>query len=335
MWPLIINGEKVCTQLDQAIKEARHAGKVLKYWEEKGRFGNGKHDNIDWDIVGIAMSAVTRTRRQWVTKHCSGFCATGKMMHRWGKRTSAKCPRCDLDKDAAHVWKCRGSGADDIRTKAMDKLKKELVTAHTLPNLAEVLRDRLTAWQSNSAPTVPFSNFLGLRTTIEDQDRVGWQAMLEGMPVFGWEEVQQRYLVWRKKRSTGKRWLLAIIQNLWDIAWDLWDHRNNILHDTDTNLAEQQQNKELEEEFNKGPNTVTREAKLLFRQGLGRLLALPPSAKQAWLIRIRNARVRYAELQMLYQPFADKRRGMELWLHAYEDVNHRRVRLLANAQAVV
>ena len=110
-----------------------------------------------------------------------------------------------------------------------------------------------------------------------------------------------------------------------DVAWDVWDHWNNILHDLDINLAEQQQNKELEEEINKGLNTVTQEAKQLFRQGLGRLLTLPSPAKQAWLIQIRNARVRYAELQILYQPFADERRGMELWLHAYEDVNQRRV----------
>ena len=108
-WPFIIAGTKVCTQIDEAIKEARHTTKILKYWEDKGRFQEGAHTDIDWDTVGVAMKAVPRTRRQWVTKHVSGFCATSKMMHRWGKRQSSKCPRCEMEEDAGHVWKCRGS----------------------------------------------------------------------------------------------------------------------------------------------------------------------------------------------------------------------------------
>ena len=141
----------------------------------------------------------------------------------------------------------------------MEKLKRELVKAYTLPNLA--LCDRLTAWINNSEPKVLVSNFLGLRATIEDQDKAGWQAMPERMPLQGWAEVQQQYLAWRKKRLTSKRWLSAIIQNLWDVAWDLWDRLNSIIHDSDSNLAEQPQCREVEEEFNKGPSTVTSEAK--------------------------------------------------------------------------
>jgi hypothetical protein len=158
-----------------------------------------------------------------------------------------------------------------------------------------------------------------LRATIDAQDKVGWQAMLEGLPVHGWAEVQHRYLVWRKKRRTGKRWLSSIIQKLWDVAWDLWDHRNRILHDTDTNLAAQQQRREIEEEYSRGSSTVTQEAKRLFQPGLVRLLALPPSAMNAWLIRIRSARLRCAELATTQQPFTVERRGMAQWLQRGED----------------
>ena len=313
-WAITIGGTKICTRLDKTIREARHAGKILKYWEEKGRFGNGNKADIDWETAGSAMKTVTRTRRQWVTKHVSGFCATGKMMRQWGKRTSAKCPRCDCNEDAQHVWKCRGSGTDEIWTTAMGKFKDELVKLHTHPNLGEVLCDRLTAWRHDLEPTVEVSHFLGLRTTIENQERVGWQAMLEGMPVQGWEEVQQRYFVWRKKRQTGKRWLVAIIKKLWDVAWDLWEHRNGILHDSDTNVAEQQLNFEVTVEYNMGPQTVTREARQLFRPGLNKLLLLLPAAKRAWLIRVRNSRIQFAELATTRQSFSAERSGMAHWL---------------------
>jgi hypothetical protein len=97
---------------------------------------------------------------------------------------------------------------------------------------------------------------------------------------------------------------------MWDVAWDLWDHRNGILHDKDVNIAEQQQNKEVEEEINLGPSTATREAKILFRPGLRNLLTLPPATKHAWLIRMRNARIRYKKLVQMRQAFTAERSGM-------------------------
>jgi hypothetical protein len=147
-----------------------------------------------------------------------------------------------MDADASHVWKFRVSGSDEVWNRSMANFRLELVKAYTLPDLADVMCDRLTAWQNNAASTVQASHFLGLKATIDAQDRVGGQAMLEGLLVHGWAEAQHRNLVWRKKRRMGKRWLLSIIQILWDVAWDLWDHRNSIvLHDSDTNIASQQQ----------------------------------------------------------------------------------------------
>jgi hypothetical protein len=204
----------------------------------------------------------------------------------------------------------------------MEKFKNELVRLHTLPNLADVLCDRLTAWRHDLEPTVEISNFLGLRTTVDKQDKVGWQTMLEGMPVKGWEEVQQRYFVWRKKRQTGKRWLAAIIRKLWDVAWDLWEHRNGILHDCDTNLAEQQLNSEVAIEYELGPQTVTREARQLFWPRLTKLLLGPPAAKRAWLIRVRNSRIRFLELATTRQSFSAERSRMIHWLQP-QQIEHR------------
>ncbi len=32
-------------------------------------------------------------------------------------------------------------------------------------------------------------------------------------------------------RNRGKRWAIALIKKLWETAWDLWEHRNGILHE--------------------------------------------------------------------------------------------------------
>ena len=45
-----------------------------------------------------------------------------------------------------------------------------------------------------------------------------------------WAAAQQSYLDWLGKRRTGKQWLIAITVKLLNISWDMWDHRNRILH---------------------------------------------------------------------------------------------------------
>ena len=60
------------------------------------------------------------------------------------------------------------------------------------------------------------------QTAFDNQDGIGWQALLEGAPAKGWSDAQQRYYDALGKRNTGERWLTAIIQKLWDVAWDLW-----------------------------------------------------------------------------------------------------------------
>jgi hypothetical protein len=44
------------------------------------------------------------------------------------------------------------------------------------------------------------------------------------------EVVQQAYLQQIGSRRTGKRWVIELIKKLWHFAWDLWEHRNGILH---------------------------------------------------------------------------------------------------------
>ena len=148
----------------------------MAYWAKRGRFRQGKSEDIDWQSAGSATGKATRTRRQWVTKHVSGFCGSGVMMHRWKQRESAKCPRCDNEKDAKHVWVCQGEGVDAVWSCALQKLHRWMIEQKTLPNLADVTCDRLSAWRSKSLPSVEITGFLGLRGTVEAQDRVGWRA---------------------------------------------------------------------------------------------------------------------------------------------------------------
>jgi hypothetical protein len=63
------------------------------------------------------------------------------------------------------------------------------------------------------------------------QSGLGWKHFFEGRVHKQWRQHMTRYYKEAGERRTGKRWTSALIRKMWDIAWDLWEHRNGILHD--------------------------------------------------------------------------------------------------------
>jgi hypothetical protein len=37
----------------------------------------------------------------------------------------------------------------------------------------------------------------------------------------------------RKLQNTGKSWTAALTLAIWELSWCMWDHRNDILHNSD------------------------------------------------------------------------------------------------------
>jgi hypothetical protein len=53
-----------------------------------------------------------------------------------------------------------------------------------------------------------------------------------------WQEIQAQYFREIGKQNSGLRWTSALIQKIWQVAWDQWEHRNAILHNSE-NLVTQ------------------------------------------------------------------------------------------------
>jgi xanthine dehydrogenase molybdopterin-binding subunit B len=79
---------------------------------------------------------------------------------------------------------------------------------------------------------------------------------------------------------------MALIQKLWDIAWDMRDNRNRLLHDTESSVAREVEIEQIPAQFLLGSGGLPTEAKPHFRQGLQRLLRQQPAYQTAWLLRI-------------------------------------------------
>jgi hypothetical protein len=86
--------------------------------------------------------------------------------------------------------------------------------------------------------------------------------------------------------------LTALIQKLWDIAFDVWQHRNRVLHKQEHSVAPDLEIQQITAEFELGPAGTAKAAKVHFRSGLLFLLQQQPAYQTAWLNRIQAARAR-------------------------------------------
>jgi hypothetical protein len=74
----------------------------------------------------------------------------------------------------------------------------------------------------------------GLLHAIQAQDCLGWLTFFEGCIAEECAGVQHVHFLWLGRRNSGKRWATSLVVKLWEIAWDLWDHRNQIKHNIET-----------------------------------------------------------------------------------------------------
>ena len=85
-----------------------------------------------------------------------------------------------------------------------------------------------TGWPSYEPFSHAQSNMPGLLQGIDAHDRIGWLAFFKGCTAVKWAGVQEAHFIWLGRSNTGKRWTTSLVVKLWEVACDLWDHRNQV-----------------------------------------------------------------------------------------------------------
>ena len=101
-----------------------------------------------------------------------------------------------------------------------------MTKSRTLPDLQDAIIRSLKHWRNQDDRPDPDYNWPGVNDLVLLQDTVGWKAFLEGGVLQAWAAKQQDYYDWLNKKNTGKRWITTLIKKLWQISWNMWEHRN-------------------------------------------------------------------------------------------------------------
>ena len=144
-----------------------------------------------------------------------------------------------------------------------------MVSAQTDPDIRETIIHNLSNWHTGHQPHNPLNG-----TTLLQQSDIGWYFLIEGRISFEWAMTQEEYYKFLGSRRTGRRWVIALIKKLWQIAWDLWQHRNNVLHEQENDVLQKES-----EPLNRRIRTLFfRSLSILRRTPDGYLLKTPLSA---------------------------------------------------------
>ena len=126
------------------------------------------------------------------------------------------------------------------------------------------------------------------------QFNIGWKLCIEGCIHKSWEDIMNNYLISLDAKTTGRRWITALIKKLWDVAWDMWQHRNDALHKEQNNLkllGHDTTKIEISDEYKKGADALMEsDEKALFSQSLQDILQMPFQRQQAWVDKVKAAR---------------------------------------------
>jgi hypothetical protein len=235
-WSLWIQGEKLSSNVKRNIYNSIHDPEATQTWGLQDL-----QDTEDIDVPARRQAAKSSNipRQIWVMKHRHGMTGTGKFTKLWGYRSTRKCPRCGHHcETAAHVTMCTAPSAIEQWKISLETPGKDLAKRHTHPGLTRFMLSRLMEWKTRTPRKAIRPMEHDLQELQDAQDDIGWDKFMFGNISVLWQEIQAQHFREIGKHNSGLRWTSALIQKIWQVEWDQWEHRNAILHKSE-NLVTQ------------------------------------------------------------------------------------------------
>jgi len=163
--------------------------------------------------------------------------------------------------------------------------KKWLKEEDTDPAIIQALTTGLQSWYQGVAPQSG-SPALVLQLLL------GWDSALDGWLGIEWRLQQEAYWNQWKWKKSSKRWTLELIKKLWNIAWDMWDHCNGILHHADRphdDVLDSAINNQVRQLFSYRVQAVPWDAFTFFQHPLEEVLENSRQYKEQWVASVQAA----------------------------------------------
>jgi hypothetical protein len=191
--------------------------------------------------------------------------------------------------------------------------------SQTHPILIQMILRRLAQWRSNT-PYTPVTHILSptIQAAILEQDSIGWWNFLLGRMSSKFAPIQQSYYESQSSQRGGNTWLWALMCECIFLSFTMWEHRNNIRHNTLTPRAKAElealQQRVLDE-CAKGTGTLLPQDHHWI-QDKEELLTMDLQDTKTWLLTVTLARRAYrAQVRINRERFRRSQDFMRNWLN--------------------
>jgi len=175
----------------------------------------------------------------------------------------------------------------------LKELKSWLREQRTSPILAEAILSGLQTWYHDDS--TPMASQYASQL-LADQNAIGWDWLIEGWIPQSWCLEQEQFWSHICTHKSSEWWTSELIKKFWDVAWDLWDQRNEALHQDPANhdLLDIQANDQIRTVYKQGSAALPCDALALICEPLSVQLQKPLTTKTLWLQSVQAARERKA-----------------------------------------
>lgn len=207
---------------------------IEDYWCKKRLLTDDHFSDIDWEANRRVAHQSPIGKHHWLIKFTSGHCTVGRM-ECWRKHQDHdKCPCCLGDnKTTTHVLVCPDSWATTQWTTKMGNIRVWMMRHYTHLDVMELVICLLRNWHDYGWNPANTSTPQSLRPLLRAQTSIGVHNFLLGRVSSLFTDIQNSYLWTQDTKLTGWSWTARLIVQLWNIAWNMWDHCNHIKHNPD------------------------------------------------------------------------------------------------------
>ena len=154
----------------------------------------------------------------------------------------------------------------------------------------------LKKWRQPQLPTQQGDR--RLQDVLQEQSKIGWENFLYGRTSHLWVTTHQ-HIMGYDEPYRSKRWVSALIRKAINVAWDFWDHCNNIKYEDQHpwKVEERQKIKaSILRHFHMGRTDLLPEDRSRLRS-LEQILDLPQDQQTLWVQSMEAARHRWKSQQ--------------------------------------
>jgi hypothetical protein len=285
---------KICSELKKTLTKLIHTNSIRKHWMKRNKFSGYNEEYIDWEVLRRSRRNISMTRQRWMSKWMAGFCGVGIMLVRYAYQKHSKCPRCGQDNETtSHIIQCQQPEAVDLWRTEVQSLRTWMLSTMGHPELVSVITASLLEWQSSSRGYLATPDDATLQLAVNRQRRIGWKSFIEGFWASDWRECQTVYLRERQSQRSSALWISKVQRRIWEIAWQMWQHRNNILHNNGKTIHTQETvalDDEIRQEMDLGIDDLHHKYTHLFQHTLHEILHKPMTHKRMWIMSVWSAR---------------------------------------------